>query len=83
MSSVSKNNTHNSISNTIACSNVNFIVSHHKLHGSWFGNNSHAKFAFHRFVWNRHECHSFTCSVWTLISCTLFRHKCHIHVCIV
>jgi hypothetical protein len=23
-------------------------VEHHKLHGSWFGNNSHAKFVYHR-----------------------------------
>jgi hypothetical protein len=42
VSSVSKNNTHNSISSTIACS----IVPHHKFHESSFDNNNHAKFAF-------------------------------------
>jgi len=83
MSSVSKNNAHNSISNAIACSNVSFIVSHHKLHGSQFDNNSCTKFAFHRFVWNRPKCHSSTYIVWTLILCALFRHECHMHVRIV
>jgi hypothetical protein len=33
---------------------------HHKYNGSRFDNNSRAKFAFHRFIWNKHECHSFT-----------------------
>jgi hypothetical protein len=53
-----------------------------KFNGSQFGNNSCAKFAFHRFVWNKHECHSSTCVIWTLMSCTLFRHGCcmSIHV---
>ncbi len=79
VSSVSKNNAHNSISSTIACS----IVSHHKFHESWFDNNNHAKFAFHRFVWNRHKCHSSICTIWTSMSCALFRHQCHMHVRIV
>jgi hypothetical protein len=48
---------------------------HHKLQRSRFGNNNHAKFTFHRFVWNRHKCHSSTCIVWTLMSCALFRHE--------
>jgi hypothetical protein len=56
---------------------------HHKLHGSWFGNNNNAKYIFHRFVWNRHGCHSSTCIVWTLISCTLFKHECHMPIHIV
>jgi hypothetical protein len=47
------------------------------LNGSQFSNNSHAKFIFHKFVWNKHGSHSFTCVVWTLISCALFRHECH------
>ncbi len=42
-------------------------VGHHELHGSWFGNNSYAKFAFHRFIWNKHKCHS---------SIVLFEHQC-------
>jgi hypothetical protein len=63
MSSVLGNNAHNSIPNAMAGSNVSFIVSHHKFHESQFGNNSRAKFAFHRFVWNRYECHSSTCIV--------------------
>ncbi len=37
--------------------------SHHKLNGSRFDNNSHAKSNFHRFVWNKHGCHSSTCDV--------------------
>jgi len=48
---------------------VCFNVTHHKLHGSWFNNNSCAKFSFHKFVWNRHKCHSFI----------LFEHQCHVH----
>ncbi len=60
MSSVFRNNAHNSISSVIACSNVNTIVPCHKFHGSRFNNNNHAKFAFHKFVWNKHECHSST-----------------------
>jgi hypothetical protein len=56
---------------------------HHKLHGPQFTNISHVKFAFHRFVWNRHGCHSSTYILWTLMSCTLFRHKCHMHICVV
>jgi hypothetical protein len=43
---------------------------HHKFHGLRFGNNSHAKSTFHRFVWNRHEYHSPIYIVWTLKSCT-------------
>jgi hypothetical protein len=43
-------------------------ASHHKLNGSRFGNNSHVKFIFHWFVWNKHGCHSSTCVVWTLMS---------------
>jgi len=54
-----------------------YIYYHHKFHGPWFGNNSCAKFDFLRFVWNRHRCHSFTCIVWTLMLCTLFKHECH------
>ncbi len=59
---------------------ANFI--HHKFNGSKFGNNSRAKFAFHRFVWNRHEWHSSICVIWTLMLCALFRHGCcmSIHV---
>jgi len=56
---------------------------HHKLHGSQFDNNSRAKFAFHRFVWNRHGCRSSTCIIWTLMSCAFFIHECHMPVCIV
>jgi hypothetical protein len=69
MSSVSRNNAHNSIPNAMACSTVSFIVSHHKFHESQFGNNNHAKFVFPKFVWNRHECHSSTCIVWISIVC--------------
>jgi hypothetical protein len=83
VSSVSKNNAHNPIPSTIACSNMSSIVSHHKFHGSQFDNNSHVKFAFHRFIWNRHKCHSSTSTIWTSMSCALFRHKCHMHVHIV
>jgi hypothetical protein len=60
---------------------------HHKFHGSRFGNNSRVKFAFHRFIWNRHGCHSSSCIVWTLICAhclntniiclfILFKHEC-------
>jgi len=56
------------------------LCQHHKLHGSRFGNNSHAKFVFHRFVWNRHGCHSSTCIVWTSMLCALFKHECHMPV---
>jgi hypothetical protein len=56
---------------------------HHKFHGSWFGNNSHAKFTFYRFIWHRHECHSSNCIVWTLMLCTFFWHKCCMPICIV
>jgi len=56
---------------------------HHKLHGSWFGHNSWAKFSFHRFVWNKHGCQSSTCTVWTLMSCALFGHECYMPVCII
>ncbi len=59
-----------------------FLI-HHKLHGSWFDNNSSDKFAFQRFIWNRHECHSFICIVWTSISCALFRHECCVFIRIV
>jgi len=55
----------------------------HKLNGSLFGNNDHAEFAFHRFVLNKHGCHSFACVIWTLISCALFRHECHMFIYIV
>jgi hypothetical protein len=44
----------------------NILISfsfHHKLNGSQFGNNNHVKFDFHRFVWNKHGCHSSTCVV--------------------
>jgi hypothetical protein len=57
--------------------------SNHKLYGSWFGNNSHAKLVFHRFVWNRHGCHAFICIVWTSMLCALFKHGCHMPICIV
>jgi hypothetical protein len=55
---------------------------HHKLHGPWFNNNSHAKSTFHGFVWNIHGCHSSICIVWTSRCCALFKHKCNMHVCI-
>jgi hypothetical protein len=32
---------------------------HHKFHGPHFDNNSHEKFAFYMFIWNRHGYHSF------------------------
>ncbi len=35
------------------------------------------KYTFHRFVQNKHKFHSFTSIVWTLISYTLFKYKCH------
>jgi hypothetical protein len=33
---------------------------HHKFHVSQYNNNSHVKFSFHRFIRNRHGCHSST-----------------------
>jgi hypothetical protein len=57
-----------------------FKFNHHKVHGSWFGNNFHWKFVFQTFVWNRYKCHSFICIVWTLMLCTLFRHGCCISI---
>ncbi len=36
---------------------------HHKLHGPWFGNNIHVESIFHRFLLNKHGCHSSTCIV--------------------
>ncbi len=53
------------------------IIGHtnHKLHGPWINNNSYAKSAFHRFVWNRHEYCSSICILWTLMSITLFNPK--------
>jgi hypothetical protein len=59
-----------------------FLI-HHKLHGSQFDNNMSKKFSFHRFIWNRHRCHSFTCIVWTSILYALFRHKCCVSIRIV
>jgi hypothetical protein len=56
---------------------------HYKLYGSRLDNNNPVKFVFHRFVWNRHEYHSSTCIVWTLMLCALFWHECHILVHIV
>jgi len=55
---------------------------HHKFHGSWFDNNSYTKFIFHKFIWNKHGCYSFTCIVLILMPCALFKHKCYtpIHV---
>jgi hypothetical protein len=53
---------------------------HHKIHRSWFGNNNCAKSTFHRFVWNRHKCHSSICIVWISMSCTLFKHKCYMFI---
>jgi len=51
-----------------------------QLRGARFNNNSCAKSTFHRFVWNRPECHSSTCVICTSILCTLFRHECHMHI---
>jgi hypothetical protein len=56
---------------------------HHKLHGTWFDNNSHAKFVFHRFIWNKHECLSSICIVKTSLSCAFLKHECHMFVHIV
>ncbi len=61
------------------CKRLN-LNSHHKLHGSRYGNNNCAKFVFHRFVWNRHKCHSFIYIVWTSMLCVLFKHECHTHI---
>ncbi len=47
---------------------------------SQFGNNGHMKSDFHRSIWNIHRCHSFTCILWTLMSCALFKHKCHMSI---
>ncbi len=41
------------------------------------------KFAFHRFEWNRHRCHSSICIIRTSMSCALFRHECHMPIRIV
>jgi hypothetical protein len=40
------------------------------------------EFVFHKFIWNRHGCHSFICIVWTSMSCALFKHECYmlIHI---
>jgi hypothetical protein len=62
---------------------ITFKSSYHKFHGSQFDNNSNVKSTFHRFVWNKHGCHSYICIVWTLMSCALFRHECHMLICIV
>jgi hypothetical protein len=37
--------------------------SHHKLNGPGFGNNNCLILFFHRFIQNKHGCHSFTCVV--------------------
>ncbi len=47
------------------------------------GNNSHVNFLFHKFVWNKHRCHSSTCIVWTSMSCALFRHECCVSIYVV
>jgi hypothetical protein len=60
-----------------------FHFIYHKFNGSRFGNNRHVKFAFHRFVWNGHGCHSFIYVVWTSMLCTLFKHECHMPICII
>jgi hypothetical protein len=65
-----------------------------KLHGSQFGNNSHVKFACHRFVWNKQKFHLSTiqfehrCCVHYLdtnIICLflLFKHECCVSICII
>ncbi len=49
---------------------------HHKLLGPWNDNDNCAIFFFHRFIWNKHKCHSLICIVWTSMSFTLFKHQC-------
>jgi hypothetical protein len=64
---------------------------HHKFHGSQFGNNNHVKSIFHKFVWNRHECHSFIYIAWTsmyvhyldtnvIFLFVLFKHWCYMSI---
>jgi len=71
----------------------NFLL-HHKLHGSQFDNNNHVKFSFHRFIWNKHGCHSSICTVehWCHVHCldtnviclfALFKHECYVFICII
>jgi len=61
-----------------------WVLNHnHKLYVSWFGDSSCVQIVFHRFVWNRHGCHSFICNVWTSMSCALFKHKCCVSIRIV
>ncbi len=53
----------NLVNTTTYATNIVILnhIYHHKLHGSRLGNNFHAKFVFHRFIWNRHGCHSSIC----------------------
>jgi len=78
---------HNKLKNTILfqvflkyTQKVTFLTLDHKHNGSQLGINSHAKSIFHKFVWNGHRCHSFTYVIWTSMSCTLFKHKCHMPI---
>ncbi len=57
-----------------------YLCHHKKIHGSRFGNNNHVNFFFHKLVWSRHGCHSYIHIIWTLMSCPLFKHECHMHV---
>jgi hypothetical protein len=38
------------------------------------------QFFFHKFIWNIHKCHSSIYIVWTLMSCALFKHECHMPI---
>jgi hypothetical protein len=71
-----------------------YKVSNHKLHGPRFGNDSCDIKKFHRFVWNKHKCHSYMCIVWTSMLCAhhlntnvicifvLVKHRC-MSICVV
>jgi len=39
------------------------------------------QFVFHKFVWNKHGCHSSTYIIWTSMLYALFKHECHMLVC--
>jgi hypothetical protein len=52
-----------SCANIVIMSSKNAIIFllHCKLYGSQINNNGRVKFVFHRFIWNKHRCHSSTC----------------------
>ncbi len=50
------------------------------FNASQFDNNNYTKIIFHKFIWNKHGCYSFTCIVLKSMPCALFKHKCYMSI---